>query len=270
MSVSRDQKWIVCGADEGVNMWDGEMRWQKVIDVEHDNDVWAVDVSPDSTRLATGTANGNASIWSITSGERLVGPLEHDDYINGLQFSPTGKHIATASLGGNSIRIFDSHTGDKLITINTDIPNWFAAAPLAWSSDAQKIFAASHGNKIKAFDVSTGSQLAESQILHDGNNNVPSIALAPNGKFITSFAKQSITLLDTTTLTRIDLPVVIEESEDIRSISISLDNSHLAIGRFDGKIVIRDLSKILPDSYGPFHIRSRDEIQQDQRSFDIR
>ena len=76
IAVSRDQRWIVCGA-EGASVWDGEMG-EKVIDVEDTNRVWAVDVSPDSTRFATGT-DEDARIWGITSGERLVGPLKHDN-----------------------------------------------------------------------------------------------------------------------------------------------------------------------------------------------
>ena len=243
--VSKDQKWIVCGAEKGVSVWDGEMN-EKVIDVQGTNGVWAVDVSPDSTRFATGTRAKEASVWSLTSGERLVGPLQHDDYVNGVRFSPTGEHIATACRG-DSISIFDSQTGSQLVCIKTDIPIWLGT-PLAWSNDAQQIFTASRENKIRSFDVATGSQLAESQIL-DGEG-FHSIALATNGKFIAAFTRQSISFMDTSTLARIYL--VTEHSNQTRSISISPDNSYFAAGQYDGKILVRDLSKILPNSYGPF------------------
>ena len=224
---------------------------EKIIGLEGENTVNAVDVSPDSTRFATGT-DKVASVWNVTSGERLLGPLKHHMFVTGIRFSPTtGNHIATACFGG-SIQIFDSHTGDKLVTINTDMPRWIAVTPLAWSSDAQQIFAASH-NTIKSFDTSTGSQLAESQILHHGNNDVASIALAANNRFIATSAERSILFLDTSTLTRIG--PVIEDSKGIGSIAISADSNHLVTGRGDGKIIIRDLSKILPNSYGPFRVR---------------
>ena len=249
--VSRDHKWTVCGTTNGVSVWDGEMN-KKVFDVQDEKRVWVVDISPDSTRLATGTF-GDASIWSLASGERLVGPLKHNDDVNGIRFSPTGDHIATSYWAGETTCIFDSHTGDKLVSIRVDIPSWLGT-PLAWSNDARQIFAASRDNRIRAFDVSTGSQLAESQVLHDGSDDTPSIALAPNGKFIATFASHSISLLDTSTLAHIDIDSVIEDSEQIRSISISPDNSYLAAGQYDGKIVIHNLSKILPNSYGPFHV----------------
>ncbi|KAG8215412.1 WD40-repeat-containing domain protein [Butyriboletus roseoflavus] len=183
ISVSRDGKRIVCGTFNGASVWDGEMR-EKVIDVEgRDIIVWAVDVSPDSTRFATG-AYKKASIWSIDTGERLAGPLEHGDDITGLQFSPNGERIATACYA-HSIRVFDSRNGDELITIDTIIPIFTPAIPLLWSSDGQQIFATSSDKKIKSFDVSTGSRLAEMQI----PGGVQSLALAPNGKFIATLGR---------------------------------------------------------------------------------
>ena len=251
ISVSRNDMWIVCGTEKGASVWDGGMH-NKVIEVEEEaGAVEAVDVAPDSTRFATGTRAGKASVWSIATGERLVGPLEHAHFVNGVRFSPNGGRLATACYGG-SIHIFDSHTGDDLVTIMIDIRTWSPATSLAWSLDGQQIFAVSTNNNIRAFNTSTGSQLAGLQIVHDGEDDVHSIALAPNNKFIATFANHSISFLDTSTLTRIG--PVIEDSEQIRSIAISADSNQLATGRTDGKIIIRDLSKILPDLFGPFHV----------------
>ena len=258
--VSRDDKWVVCGTKKGASVWDRELQ-KKVIDVEGEIAVDSVDVSPGSTRFATGTRNGQANIWSMTrtgsiwsitgTGKRLVGPLKHDYWVTGIRFSPSGEHIATACYTG--IRVFDSQTGDKLVTIiNADPPRWGASTPLAWSSDGQKIFAATSDNKIEVFDTSTGIQLAESRILRDGNNGVPFITLAANGKFIATFANRSILFLDAYTLARIG--PVIEDEKQIWSVAISPDSTRLATARFDGKIAIRDLGEILPDVYGPFDV----------------
>ena len=81
ISVSRDGKWIVCGTMQGTSVWDAELE-RKVVEVpaEDTNYVDAVDFSPESTRFAT-AASRKASIWSITTGERLVGPFEHDSAV---------------------------------------------------------------------------------------------------------------------------------------------------------------------------------------------
>ncbi|KAG8220766.1 hypothetical protein J3R82DRAFT_2195 [Butyriboletus roseoflavus] len=259
ISISRDHKRIVCGTEEGASVWNAELL-EKVVDVDGTDEVWAVDVSPDSTTFATGTDKA-VNIWRITSGERLVGPLKHVSYATGVRFSPNSERIATASVGG-SIRIFDSRNGDELVTINTLTASTWPSTPLAWSNDGQQIFAASKDNKIKLFDVSTGSQLAESQTLQ--GSYVDCVALAANGKFIATFASMIISFLDTLTLSWID--PVIKDSEMIWAIAISPDNGYLATGLYDGKISIRDLGRILPDSYGPFHTSHHEERQPDEPS----
>ena len=249
IATSKDHKWVVCGTSNGASVWDGEMH-ERLITVDRGGAaVTAVDISPDSTRFATGT--NKMSIWNINTGERLVGPLQHDDNVTGVKFSPNGEQIATACYGA-SIRIFDGRNGDELITINTKMPYVTATTPLGWSSDGQRIFATSGDKKIRSFDVFTGSQLAELQIPSDGYY-VHSLVLASNCKLIATSADQSILFLDASTLTQTG--PVIKDSEEIRSIAISQDNSYLATGQVDGKIVIRKLSQILPDSYGPFHVR---------------
>ena len=252
IAVSRDHRWIVCGTTKGASVWDGEMQ-KRVIGVGGGIGMCAVDVSPDSTKFATGATDKASNIWSITSGERLIGPLLHNNWVTGIRFSPTGEHIATACRA-NSICIFDSQTGGKLVVIDTVILPQRVGTPLAWSGDGQQIFAVSSDNKVRSFDTSTGFQLAESQILHDISEDVRSIALAGNGKFIATITPQSIWFLDTSALKQI--APVIKESEKIESIAISVDSGHLATGQHDGKIIIRDLSKHLPDSYGPFHVSS--------------
>ena len=246
ISASRDQKWIVCGTASGASIWDAGLR-EKVIDVEGQNPVWAVDISSDSTRFATATET-DVCIWSISSGERLVGPLKHGGFVRGIRFSPSGEHIA--SMEKKSIRIFDSRTGDELTTITTAAPSLVVNTPLAWSNDGRQIFAISNDTKIRAFQVSTGSQLTESQILNGGD--AKSIALATSGKFIATCAGSTIYFLDASTLTRIGH--VIKESTYIKSIALSLDSRYIATGLDDGKIAVRELGHILPDSYGPFHV----------------
>ena len=127
--------------------------------------------------------------------------------------------------------VSDSRTGsDKLITGTiTSIESLGPITPLLWSNNGQRIFAASDDSKIKCFDVSTGCQLAESQILNDGDDNVKSIALATNGSFIATYSGRTIFFLDASTLTRIG--PIINESENIAFITLSPDSNYLATGR---------------------------------------
>ena len=85
-ALSPDDKWLVAGlrllkwvdGDVYARVWNAQTH-AKVLDIRgHTNSVLAVDVSPDSTKLATGSYDKTACIWNITTGERLVGPLKHD------------------------------------------------------------------------------------------------------------------------------------------------------------------------------------------------
>ena len=240
ISVSRDGKWVVCGTTEGASVWDAELQ-RKVVEVEDTNWVDAVDVSPESTRFATGTDGrpGKASIWSITTGERLAGTLEDDRAVKGIKFSPDGKHIATAC--ADSIHIFDSYNGNQLITIDILMPDGYAFTPIVWPSDGQ-LFATSKSGKIKSFDTSTGSQLAEWKA---DSGNVEPIAMSANARFIASSAGHSVSFWDTSTHTQLGSPL--EDVDTIRSIALSPDGARLATGGYNGTITICNLSDILPE-----------------------
>ncbi|KAG8219179.1 WD40-repeat-containing domain protein [Butyriboletus roseoflavus] len=264
IAVSRNHKWVVCGTDKGAQVWNAEVD-EKVVEVEGRNRVSAVDVSADSAKFATGTQGGTiqTSVWSISSGKRLVGPLRHDEPVTGVRFSPDGEQIATSSDGG-SVRIFDSRNGDQLIDIETVICSIWPITPLAWSNDGQSIFTVSDDKKIRSFNVSTGSQIAESPTLDGDNLKHKSISLAPNGKFIATVADHGISFLDTSTLSHI-VPTI-KEREDIYifPIAISPDGSYLATGQDHGKVNVHNLGSILPDSYGPFHASTREERRPDK------
>ena len=242
ISVSKDQKWIVCGTASGASVWDAELR-EKVVEVEGGEWVYSVDVAPDCTKFVTGTREGQVTIWSITTGEKLLGLLKHGNYVFGVKFSPDGGRLATAD--DSTIRIFDAHSGDQLISIENRIPiNSFL--PITWSTHGQRVFAVSKDYKIKLFNLSTTSLLAEWQI-HENDDGPMAIALSANGRFIASSAGRFVSFWDT--LTHAQLGIV-KETDDIQSIALSPDGCRLATGSIaSGSSIIQDLRGILPDSY---------------------
>ena len=247
VSVSKDYKWVVCGTREGASVWDAEIQ-EEAVKVEGGEDVYAVDVAPDCTKFATGTSEGKPNIWSITTGERLVGPLELGGLVSGIRFSPDGERIVAARDNFEaSIHIFNSRNGDQLISIENPMDTMSPLTPIAWSMDGERLFATSKDSKIKSFDASTGSQLAEWKI-HDNNDSERMcIAVAANNTFIACSAGRFVSFWDTSTHTQIG---IVEDSDNIKSIALSPDGSHLASGCRDlGRINIWDLSSVLSESY---------------------
>ena len=76
-----------------------------------------------------------------------------------------------------------------------------------------------------------------------------SMSLAGNNKFIAAVTRDAIMFLDTSTLATVGIAIEGEWSS-----GISLDSSRVATGRVDGKIVIHDLTNLLPEFYGPFEV----------------
>ena len=253
IAVSRDHRWIVSGNEKTTSVWDAKTH-QRVIEVGKPARACTVevDVHPDSSKFAAGRySEQSVAIWDITTGKQLLRTPVHDSSLAsvGVKFSPSGDQIAATSQ--RSIRVFDSRNGNQLTSINISMPLWAPMTPLAWSSDGQRLFTTSQGRKLRSFDVSTGSQIAESEI--HNHNDVASIALATgNGKFISTFADTLISFWDTSTFTQIG--PAIEDTERARSIAVSLDGSYLATGGRNGKVTIRSLSGVLPESYGPFNV----------------
>src|SRR5207247_6938000 len=73
-----------------------------------------VDFSPDSSLLATASADGTTMLWSTSSGS-LVRTLDDGGgrRLTDISFSPDGTMLATASSDGD-VRVWNVATGDRL------------------------------------------------------------------------------------------------------------------------------------------------------------
>src|SRR5262245_64570658 len=65
--------------------------------LNHNNQIYSLEFSPDGKRLATGGADHTVKLWDITSGQELLTCKGHSSYISSLTFSPDGKKLATVS-----------------------------------------------------------------------------------------------------------------------------------------------------------------------------
>ena len=66
IALSKDHKWIVSGSMEGATVWDTKSH-DKVHQVDSSNVVGTVDISPDSTKFATGSWLAGTSLDSENS-----------------------------------------------------------------------------------------------------------------------------------------------------------------------------------------------------------
>ena len=242
LAVSRDGKWVVSGTESGrVTIWDA-MTHSKVTEFRAHPDfpIEAVDVSPDVTRIATGAHDTTACAWSVSTGERLLGPLKHDFTLAAVKYSSDGCLLATATCEIHSIRIYDSQDGRLLLNVPVQVDAFDQS--LLWSNDNKHLFALSDG-KIKCLNVPTGTTLSEWPI--HSSNDPRGITLARNGRFIAASANSSLSFWDTTTHGQIG--PVIEHADVLFSMAISPNYDLVTSGV--KSVVLRSLHDVLPSPY---------------------
>lgn len=248
LALSGDRKWIISGEAAAVaTVWNRNTR-QRACTVNEDlgsDRIYTVDVSPDSTKFATGSRDFRASIWDISTGRRLVGPLYHDYGVISVRFSPGGDRIATTTWDRESLRVYNAQSGELLsnmpITSN-------ARNSIAWSGDSQFIFSLS-SDMLSRIHVDSSSADSEWTIPGETESQTGSIALSSNGRFIAAFVGSSLSFWDPCTAHRRFGPVHDHPGGSLRSITLSSDNKYVATGGENGIITVRNLSDVIPASY---------------------
>ncbi|KAG1780662.1 quinon protein alcohol dehydrogenase-like superfamily [Suillus placidus] len=84
--------------------WDGDRE---------DSEMWSLSYSPSGDKLASGCSNFTISIWSTTTGKRVVGPIRDlGNVVTSLVWSSDSTRLYSAS--DKFARVFDSNTGELL------------------------------------------------------------------------------------------------------------------------------------------------------------
>ena len=259
--LSADGKWLVCGLKcpelgDGkayVAVWDLQ-TYEKVFDIQgHNDSVFSIHIAPDSTKFATGSADKTASTWSLTTGQRLVGPLKHEGVVVAARFSPAGDRIATATAknpDAKTIRIYNSKNGQRLLDSMPFLVNTHISSPLAWSGDGRHLFAVSY-SEVKCFDTFSGSLHSKWPV--PGAGSSASIALSRNQKFIVVVAYKTLSFWDA--ITHEQIGTAVEHESPVWSVALSSSDHHVATGEENGKVIFRCLRNILPGSYIMINVR---------------
>ncbi|KAF8425043.1 hypothetical protein L210DRAFT_3653288 [Boletus edulis BED1] len=200
------------------------------------DNITALDVSPDLSRVAVGSANGTMAIWSIETRVRIVGPLRHRSLsqVSSLKFSPAGGRIASGYLavGGDdcSIRLWHSQTGAQLESIR----NPHSTYSLAWSVDGHRLFAGGPNGSIR--DLIT--------LLYVSNS----------GQFLVSISSGRASAIDIWNILTIPPSRPLRCSKGVYLASVSPDDTRLITVGMGNDIVSWDLSTLIHRTYLSRHL----------------
>ncbi|HYM52660.1 MAG TPA: AAA family ATPase [Candidatus Dormibacteraeota bacterium] len=102
------------GSDQQLQAWSrGGEPIARVLE-RHPNGAFGIAASPDGTRIATGDGDGNVRVFSVTTGERELGPIQlHRGTVWALAFSGDGSRLASGGADGE-VRVIDAETGELL------------------------------------------------------------------------------------------------------------------------------------------------------------
>lgn len=82
----------------------------------HKLPVLCMDISSDSTLIATGSADRNIKIWGLDFGDCHRSLFAHDDSVTGLQFVPNTHQFFSCGKDGR-VKQWDADSFDKIITL---------------------------------------------------------------------------------------------------------------------------------------------------------
>ena len=143
-----------------VRLWDAKTGEHKHT-LKHKGAVTSVAFSPDSTTLATGSADTGIiedyhttyettlAVWDAKTGRRTQTLTGHTDLVNSVAFSPDGNTIATGD-NDETLRLWDANTG---ILKHTLIGHTSWIYSIAFSPDGKTIATGSGDGTVLLWDV---------------------------------------------------------------------------------------------------------------------
>lgn len=85
----------------------------------HNLPVLTMDISSDSTLLATGSADRNIKIWGLDFGDCHKSIFAHDDSVMGLCFVPKTHYLFTCGKDGK-VKQWDADIFQKIVTLQVN------------------------------------------------------------------------------------------------------------------------------------------------------
>jgi WD40 repeat protein/tRNA A-37 threonylcarbamoyl transferase component Bud32 len=188
--------------------------------------VFSVALSPDGTRIVTGSRDMKVRLWDAATGELQATLAGHGDEVRAVDFSPDGTRIASGSEDG-TVRLWDAASGELTATLAGHKGRVFS---VAFSPDGARVASAS-GNVVQLWDVASG----ELRTTWKGSRTsvVRSVVFSPDGRRIaTASAEAGVRLWNS--VSGESLATLAEGEGPVWAVAFSRDGRRIATGGGDG------------------------------------
>ncbi|KAF5331505.1 hypothetical protein D9758_018599 [Tetrapyrgos nigripes] len=198
--------------------------------------VEGISVSPDGTRIVSGSEDGTVRIWDAQTGTAIGEPLQgHEYWVQSVAFSPDGARIVSGSRD-RTVRIWDAQTGTAIGEPLQGHEDWVQS--VAFSPDGARIVSGSHDRTVRIWDAQTGTAIGEPLQGHE--SLVQSVAFSPDGaRIVSGSGDRTVRIWDAQTGTAIGEPL--QGHEDwVKSVAFSPDGARIVSGSHDRTVRIWD------------------------------
>jgi WD40 repeat protein/serine/threonine protein kinase/Flp pilus assembly protein TadD len=151
IACSPDGRWIASADTGGVHIWDAGSGVH--LRTLPGGAAHRLAFSPDSRRLALSSLRG-ITLCDIGPGGEVIRQRALAGASYAVAFSPDGKRVAAGGHDGHKVKIFDSQTGQELLSV----PVGQRCQDLVFSPDGRFLATAPYGSMARVWDAATGQE----------------------------------------------------------------------------------------------------------------
>ena len=149
--------------------------------------VLAADLTPDLTRVATGSPSRLIKLWKAEDGSQLHSIKKHTDWVTALDFSPDGILLATGDRNGG-VWVWEADSGGEFHTLRA---HQAGISALAFRGDSNLLASASEDGSVRFWEMNGGTEVRKIDA-HPGG--VLAFAWSRDGSFVTSGRDRAVRL----------------------------------------------------------------------------
>jgi WD40 repeat protein/tRNA A-37 threonylcarbamoyl transferase component Bud32 len=223
----------------------------------HSKGVHSVAFSPDGRRVVTGSSDGTAKVWEVTSGKELLtlgdysigllafSPCKEErpwsGNIGAVAFSPDGRRIVTSGPHGTA-KVWEANSGKELLTLHR---HELGVCSATFSPDGQQIVTASCDGRVKIWDVVNRREirtLEANNLWKVWSMAFPScVAFSPDGQRVATDSDYGTAKVWDAASGR-ELLTLYGHTNMVVSVAFSPDSQQIVTGCMDGTAKIWDVA----------------------------
>jgi WD40 repeat protein/basic membrane lipoprotein Med (substrate-binding protein (PBP1-ABC) superfamily) len=198
LAFSPDGRWLAAAGSVRLRLWETHTWTQsRSWTAGSGQEIYAVEFSPDSKKVAVGLSTGVAVIGEIGP-EGLINTREiaaHKGALFDLSFSPDGNRLATAGSDG-AARVWNVESSQEVFSL---LGHHLEVMGAAYSPDGKLIATASLDGTVRLWDAETGNEVLAIPgtglaIPGTGIEGPYGLAFSPDGKTLAATAGTAVSL----------------------------------------------------------------------------